>query len=224
MKDQLYLFPGDDERNEKLSSPANNSTPNSTWCTGLIYGDAIANMKDMNDGSIDLIIADPPISYSDEWLMEAKRVLRPKGSLFMFQYRDGDTSCYRAASNLLRCCGEFVWVFRDMPLSFDRVPICHAKVHWFSKSRAPKTRSPFGSSIMEFSRPDTKFSIVEKPSELMRTIIGGTTDAGDMILDPFMGVGASVMAATKMNRRSVGIECQKKLFVESYNRMYPAKV
>lgn len=44
------------------------------------------------------------------------------------------------------------------------------------------------------------------PSELVRRIIGVSSNEGDMILDPFAGSGTVCAVAEEMNRRSVGIE------------------
>jgi len=47
----------------------------------------------------------------------------------------------------------------------------------------------------------------EKPIELMTRLIGKHEG---IILDPFMGAGASVVAAKKLNRKSIGIEIEEK--------------
>mgnify|MGYP000949875722 FL=1 len=69
----------------------------------LRCGNAIDLFKNIEDESIDLIIADPPynlgkdygnnhdlkgfdeyISFTRTWLEESKRVLKPKGSIYVF--------------------------------------------------------------------------------------------------------------------------------------------
>jgi site-specific DNA-methyltransferase (adenine-specific) len=46
----------------------------------------------------------------------------------------------------------------------------------------------------------------QKPERLITTLLGCSTVAGDLVLDPFAGSGAVVKAAHALNRRSLGFE------------------
>lgn len=46
----------------------------------------------------------------------------------------------------------------------------------------------------------------QKPLALLERIIRASSNPGDLVLDPFMGSGTTVTAATKLGRRAVGIE------------------
>jgi hypothetical protein len=46
----------------------------------------------------------------------------------------------------------------------------------------------------------------QKPESLLERIIGASSNAGDIVLDPFCGCGTTVTVAEKMNRRWVGID------------------
>lgn len=52
----------------------------------------------------------------------------------------------------------------------------------------------------------------EKPVELMQILISNSTNEGDVVLDPFMGIGATPIAAKKIKRRYIGIEIDKGYF------------
>lgn len=46
----------------------------------------------------------------------------------------------------------------------------------------------------------------EKPVALMAYWMGNSTDAGDLVIDPFMGSGSTIVAAQQTGRKAIGIE------------------
>ena len=49
----------------------------------------------------------------------------------------------------------------------------------------------------------------EKPVELMKILIENSSKENEIVLDPFVGIGATVIAAKKTNRRYIGIDINK---------------
>ena len=47
-----------------------------------------------------------------------------------------------------------------------------------------------------------------------------TKDDGEVILDPFMGVGSTVIAAKNLSRKSIGIDLSQEYFDKTKNRLY----
>lgn len=58
----------------------------------------------------------------------------------------------------------------------------------------------------------TKKHPTEKPVELMEIMIKNSSNEGDVVIDPFMGVGATGVACKNLNRNFIGIEIDKKYF------------
>lgn len=52
----------------------------------------------------------------------------------------------------------------------------------------------------------------QKPIQLMEKLIGIVTNAGQTILDPFMGSGTTLIACAKMGRKGIGIEIDEDYF------------
>ncbi|WP_419209895.1 DNA-methyltransferase [Providencia manganoxydans] len=55
----------------------------------------------------------------------------------------------------------------------------------------------------------------EKPSAMMELIINSSSRDGDMIADFFMGSGATIKAALKLNRRVIGVELETERFYQT---------
>lgn len=65
----------------------------------------------------------------------------------------------------------------------------------------------------------------EKPAEMMEHIINSSSREGDVVADFFMGSGATIKAALKLNRRVIGVELetdrfeQTKLEIKDYDNL-----
>ena len=52
----------------------------------------------------------------------------------------------------------------------------------------------------------------EKPIELMKTLIENSSQEGNIVIDPFMGIGSTGIAAKQLNRKFIGIEIDNQYF------------
>ena len=50
----------------------------------------------------------------------------------------------------------------------------------------------------------------EKPESLIAGFINVTTKADDLVLDPFMGGGTTLVAAQRLGRRAIGMELEER--------------
>ena len=62
----------------------------------------------------------------------------------------------------------------------------------------------------------------EKPASLMREIVSLFSNAGDTVLDPFMGSGTTGVACTQLGRRFIGIEQNPAYFDVACRRLAAA--
>ena len=107
-------------------------------------GDTLKLIQEIEDGSIDLIIADPPygiemdfggkekwglnkhakwMEWMQEWLKEARRVLKPGGSIFVYgiHHNIGYVQCY----------------LYDLGLTYGRQLVWHYKNNWSGYTKLP---------------------------------------------------------------------------------------
>ena len=80
------------------------------------------------------------------------------------------------------------------------------------KGRAKTIRNPASKQLCTVPNLQDLDHPTVKPVELMVHYIGNSSDAGDTILDPFMGVGTTGVAAVKLGRKFIGIEIEPKYF------------
>jgi DNA modification methylase len=194
--------------------------------------------KDINN---DLADWDKKTFDPSEWLREFKRVLKPTGNIFAFTsynllgkwhevfdpefdtfqfmvwHKTNPAPKIRRAGFLNSC--ELVvcvwnkghtWNFsnqRDMH-NFIETPIC------MGKERLKNPKHP-----------------TQKPVKVLEHIIKIASNAGETVLDPFMGVGSTGVAAVKNARKFLGIEIDKKYFAAAkrrtrsiQSRLIPAQV
>jgi len=59
----------------------------------------------------------------------------------------------------------------------------------------------------------------QKPVDLMKRMILGSTNEGDVVLDPFMGTGTTGVACMETNRKFIGFEIDKKYFEIAKKRL-----
>ena len=64
----------------------------------------------------------------------------------------------------------------------------------------------------------------QKPIKLLRHLINIASNEGDVILDPFMGVGSTGVAALEMNRKFIGIEIEKEYFDAAERRLQQIQI
>lgn len=59
----------------------------------------------------------------------------------------------------------------------------------------------------------------EKPVELNKIFIENSSNEGEIVLDPFMGVGACGVACLELNRKFLGIEIDENYYNIAFNRI-----
>ena len=59
----------------------------------------------------------------------------------------------------------------------------------------------------------------EKPVELLKVLIENSSNAGDIVLDPFMGTGSTGEACIQTGRKFIGIEIDREYYNIAENRL-----
>ena len=65
----------------------------------------------------------------------------------------------------------------------------------------------------------TNYHDTEKPVALMQLLVSQSTVEGDVVLDPFVGIGATAVACVKTARRFIGYELDKNYYAVATGRV-----
>lgn len=201
----------------------------------LMHGDCLELMKDIPDGSVDLVLTDPPYGMS----------LKPQRSTSKFngikianddhlswlpEYAD---QLHRVAKNVVFSFVDWAHL-RDFQNEYERVGFKIKNVlvwhkDWFGMGNnfrpnyelcifacktSVVTRSNNISNVLKVRRlsPTKMTHVAEKPVSLLEILIKETTEEGATILDSFMGTGSTGVACVNTNRRFIGMEKELKYF------------
>ena len=80
------------------------------------------------------------------------------------------------------------------------------------KGRAKAINAPGSKQIFASPRPKGRVHPTPKPIALMDHYIRNSSQPGDMVIDPFCGSGATLIAAALSGRRAIGVEIDRAHF------------
>lgn len=215
----------------------------------LRHGDCLEVMKTIPDGSIDLVLTDPPYNIArdnnfntmgrkgidfGEWdkgfdlfsyIDEVYRVLNKNGSFVVFNdWKNlGDISKYAEKLGFITKDMLRLEKSNPMPRNRDRRYITDYECAiWFTM---PKAKWVFNRQDEKYQRPKFVHSIdkglhpTQKSLKLMEELILIHSNENDTILDPFMGSCTTGVACKNTGRYFIGIELDDGYFRVGKERM-----
>lgn len=124
------------------------------------------------------------------------------------------------------------WFTKSVDYKFHldpvRVPQKYpGKKHFKGPKTGQYSSNPLGKNPGDvWTIPNVKSNHVEKtehpcqfPVELVERLVLSLSDEGDLVLDPFVGVGSSMVAALRHNRRAAGAEIMPKYVSHARKRL-----
>lgn len=155
-----------------------------------------------------------------------KGFVRPGGSLISFT-SDRLISEFRETDGL-KPRATLVWI-KANPATSPRPGYVQATefIMWLQREGAPATWNADGYTLNTLRYPvcsgnERSEHPTQKPEKLLEELIERHTNKGDLILDPYMGSGTTLVAAKRLGRRAIGIELDSKYCDIAARRVFNA--
>jgi len=170
-------------------------------------------------------------AFTRQWLAQARRVLKDDGALWVIGSYHNIFRVGVAVQDLgFWLLNDVIWRKSNPMPNFKgtRFTNAHETLIWAAKSRGGK-RYTFNYDAMKMANDELQMRSdwtlplctgeervkdasgrkghpTQKPEALLHRIILASSRPGDVILDPFFGVGTTGAAAKRLGRRFIGIE------------------
>lgn len=178
------------------------------------------------------------MTFTELWLREAQRILKPTGSMWIFgtYHNIGiiNVICQKLGIEIIN---EVIWYKRNAfpNLSGRRLTASHETILWCNKGGKKREyyfdyeyskdgdfsydelKSPGKQmrTVWDISNNKDKEELAygkhptQKPLRILKRMIGLSTKSGDTLLTPFAGAGSECVAAKALGRNYIGFELEK---------------
>jgi DNA modification methylase len=204
-----------------------------------IYNENCVDFLDrFTDGSVDLLLTDPPYStdiinvkeFIDTWLLKSLNKVKETGRAFIC-IGAYPVETYTYLQTLLNTDwtvdNPLVWTYRNTlgvtpkmkyNLNYQFV------LHLYKETSKPLdnriTNEMF--SVQDINAPDgrvgDRFHTWQKPDELAKRLINHTTNEKDIIIDPFACTGTFILNGADLGRKTYGCDIDKNALKIAYER------
>ena len=203
----------------------------------IYCGDCLDVLRTLPVESVDAVVCDPPygIDYQSAWrtdkakrkgritndkapfiwwIYDAARIMRSPGAMLCFCRWDISRHFHDAIDTAGLCIrSEVIWDRKshgmgDLIASFAPQ---HDTI-WFATKGEFRFFGERPKSVVSYQRlgGDELEHPNEKPEGLLRCLLRPVVKRGGLVIDPFMGSGATIFAAKQLGMNAVGIEIEER--------------
>ena len=211
--------------------------------TNIIYNEnCMDTMSNMEDESIDLVVADPPygmnfrsnhrakryddifwddnLDWLDDWSLQTNKILKENSHMYVFCSFHNIDIFKQTLQRDFTIKNILIWEKNNTSmgdLKGDYAPK-YEMILFATKGRRLLNggRDP---NIFTFARTGNKLHPTQKPVELISYLIGKSSKEDEVVYDPFMGSGTTAEAAVNSNRKYIGSEIDEVYYEISLTRV-----
>jgi len=229
----------------------------------IIQGDALKLLKLIDTESVDLIIADPPYNlkkdygnmsdnqsfeeylvFTRNWIKEAKRVLKPTGTIYVFMGFRFISYLYEILEreNNLNFNNWICWFYtqgigkkkgfsprhddilmftktNNFVFNLDLVRIPQKYYRSINNMRGANPGDVWEFSHVHYCQDNRQNHPTQKPEGLIERMVLASSNIGDIVLDPFAGSGTTLRVCQQLNRNCIGFELNPEYIELIKNRL-----
>ena len=201
--------------------------------------DCLEGMKRISDGSVDLIVTDPPylINYSrhvkghrfenkilndnnpeliSKYIKECYRILKNNSAMYMFtSHKTVDFFKQELENTGFNVKNMIIWDKQRQGMGDTSTVFgFQYELIFFVSKGQPKIRGKRLSDIWSFPKVVGRNQVHQnqKPIELIERCITKHSNEGDVVFDGFMGSGTTAIAAINTNRNYIGFELDEEYY------------
>ena len=212
----------------------------------LLHGDCLQLMKDIPDGSVDLVLTDPPygmafksnyrkekyneiqndksLEWLERYISECYRVLKNNSAIYCFCSWHNVDVFKQAIEKKFKVKNILIWEKNNTSMGDLKGSYAPKYEMIIFAHKGRKLLNGFRyADIIKASRTGNKNHPTEKPVDLLETIIKNSSDENSVVFDGFMGSGSTGVACVNTNRNFIGIEKEKKYFDIAVGRIDAAQ-
>jgi site-specific DNA-methyltransferase (adenine-specific) len=207
-----------------------------------MLGDCLERMKEIESGSVDMILTDPPygmdlqsnhrkekhnkikndtdLSWLDVWTDELFRVSADNTAHYVFCSFHNVDKFKQSLERKFKIKNMLVWEKNNTSmgdLKGDFAPK-YEMIIFIQKGRK-LINGKRDANILKFKKTGNKLHPTQKPVDLLEYLLAKFSNKRDVILDPFMGSGSTGVAAKNLNRNFIGIEMDEGYFKIAQDRI-----
>lgn len=200
----------------------------------LINADCLEAMKDIPDGSIDMVLTDIPYGEVnrdsnglrnldkgkadttntldlEKTVNELIRICR--GSLYIFCGTEQVSNIRKLLVNEKLSTRLCIWEKTNpSPMNGQHIWLSGIECCVYAKKKNATFNEHCKNSVFKFPSARSKIHPTQKPVKLMQYLIEASSNEGDTVLDAFMGSGTTGVACKNLNRNFIGIELDETYF------------
>lgn len=212
----------------------------------LYNGDCLELMKNIPDGSVDLVLTDPPygmdfqshfrkemyskigndkvLDWLESYVDECFRILKDNTAVYFFCSWHNVDIFKQAIEKKFKIKNILIWEKNNTSMGDLKGSYASKYEMIIFAHKGRKLLNGFRyADVIKANRTGNKVHPTEKPVDLLELFIKNSSDENEIVFDGFMGSGSCGVACINTNRNFIGIELDKGYFEIAEKRINEAQ-